>query len=138
VPKVPQVPDVPKVRECSEINMVLVVVDDLMFRSKISTTAKAVGATIAAATTVEAAVARARELTPSLVILDLDSVRTQPFEVLRRFSAEPELVGIPTLGFVAHVHADVIRQARALGIGEVLARSAFVATLPEILTRATT
>ena len=138
MPKVPQVPDVPKVRECSEINMVLVVVDDLMFRSKISTTAKAVGATIAAATTVEAAVARARELTPSLVILDLDSVRTQPFEVLRRFSAEPELVGIPTLGFVAHVHADIIRQARALGIGEVLARSAFVATLPEILSRRAT
>jgi len=118
--------------------MVLVVVDDLMFRSKISTTAKAVGATIAAATTVEAAVARARELTPSLVILDLDGVRTQPFEVLRRFSEEPDLASIPTLGFVAHVHADVIRQARALGIGEVLARSAFVATLPEILSRRTT
>jgi CheY-like chemotaxis protein len=118
--------------------MVLVVVDDLMFRSKISTTAKAVGTTIAAATTVEAAVARARELTPSLVILDLDGVRTQPFEVLRRFSADPDLVSIPTLGFVAHVHTDVIRQARALGIGEVMARSAFVATLPDILSRATT
>ena len=117
--------------------MVLVVVDDLIFRSKISTTAKAVGATIAAATTADAAVARARELSPSLVILDLDSVRTQPFEVLRRFAEEPDLVSIPTLGFVSHVHADVIRQARALGIGEVLARSAFVATLPDILSRAT-
>jgi CheY-like chemotaxis protein len=118
--------------------MVLVVVDDLMFRSKISTTAKAVGATIAAATTADAAVARARELNPSLVILDLDSARAQPFEVLRRFAEEPDLVGIPTLGFVSHVHADVIRQARALGIGEVLARSAFVAALPDILSRATT
>jgi CheY-like chemotaxis protein len=116
--------------------MVLVVVDDLMFRSKISTTAKAVGVTIAAATTADAAVARARELSPSLVILDLDGVRTQPFEVLRRFAEEPDLVSIPTLGFVSHVHADVIRQARALGIGEVLARSAFVATLPDILSRA--
>ena len=117
--------------------MILVVVDDLMFRSKISTTAKAVGATIAAATTADAAVTRARELMPSLVILDLDSTRTQPFEVLRRFSEAADLASIPTLGFVAHVHADLIRQARELGIGQVLARSAFVATLPEILSRET-
>ena len=117
--------------------MVLVVVDDLMFRSRISSTAKATGVTIAAATTCDAAVTRARELKPGLIILDLDSGRTQPFEVLKQLRADPELAGIPTLGFVSHVHADAIRQARALGIGEVLARSAFVGALPEILARAT-
>jgi CheY-like chemotaxis protein len=116
--------------------MVLVVVDDLLFRSKISTAAKGVGATIAAATTADAAIARARELKPRLIILDLDSARAQPLEVLRRLAAEPELAGIPTLGFVSHVHTDVIREARALGIGEVLARSAFTTSLPDILRRA--
>jgi CheY-like chemotaxis protein len=117
--------------------MILVVVDDLMFRSKISTAAKGVGAPIAAATTAEAAITRARELKPALIILDLDSGRTQPFEVLRQLAADPDLASIPTLGFVSHVHADAIREARALGIGEVLARSAFSATLPDILARAT-
>jgi CheY-like chemotaxis protein len=116
--------------------MILVVVDDLMFRSKISTAAKAVGASIAAATTVDAAITRARELKPSLIILDLDSARVQPLEVLRRLAADGELATVPTLGFVSHVHADLIRQARALGIGDVLARSAFAATLPDILSRA--
>lgn len=116
--------------------MVLVVVDDLLFRSKISTAAKGVGATIAAATTADAAIARASELKPRLIILDLDSARAQPLEVLRRLAAEPELAGIPTLGFVSHVHTDVIREARALGIGEVLARSAFTTSLPDILRRA--
>jgi CheY-like chemotaxis protein len=115
--------------------MILVVVDDLMFRSKISTAAKAVGATIAAATSAEAAIARARELKPALVILDLDSPRVQPFEVLRRLAADEELSRTPIVGFVSHVHAETIREARALGIGEVLARSAFAATLPDILTR---
>jgi CheY-like chemotaxis protein len=115
--------------------MVLVVVDDLMFRSKISNAAKGVGATIAAATTAEAAIARAREVKPQLIVLDLDSARTQPFDVLRQLAADPELSAIPTLGFVSHVHAGAIREARALGIGEVLARSAFAATLPEILAR---
>jgi CheY-like chemotaxis protein len=113
--------------------MILVVVDDLMFRSKISTAAKGVGAQIAAATTAEAAIARARELKPALIVLDLDSGRTKPFDVLRRLAADPELCSIPTLGFVSHVHGDLIREARALGIGEVLARSAFSAALPEIL-----
>lgn len=113
--------------------MVLVVVDDLMFRSKISSAAKGVGAAIAAATSADAAIARAREVKPRLIILDLDSRRTEPFEVLRRLAQDSELATIPTLGFVSHVHADAIRQARALGIGEVLARSAFVAALPGIL-----
>ncbi len=115
--------------------MILVVVDDLMFRSKISTAAKAVGATIAAATTAEAAVARAKELRPALIILDLDSAKVQPLEVLKQLAADPELNAIPTLGFVSHVNADRIREARVLGIGEVLARSAFAASLPAILSR---
>jgi CheY-like chemotaxis protein len=115
--------------------MVLVVVDDLMFRSRISSAAKAVGVTIAAATTADAALTRARELKPSLILFDLDSARTEPFEVLRKLQDDPELAAIPTLGFVSHVHTDVIRQARALGIGEVLARSAFVSSLPDILAR---
>ena len=114
---------------------VLVVVEDLMFRSKISTAAKAVGVTIAAATTADAAITRAREVKPSLIILDLDSARVQPFDVLRKLAADAELASIPTLGFVSHVHADAIREARSLGIGEVLARSAFSANLPDILSR---
>lgn len=115
--------------------MILVVVEDLMFRSKISTTAKALGVAIAAATTADAAITRARELKPELIVLDLDSARTQPFEVLRRLREDPELAKVSTLGFVSHVHADAIREARGLGIGEVLARSAFAATLPDILGR---
>src|SRR5262245_28551258 len=51
--------------------MVLVVVDDLMFRSKISSAAKGVGASIAAATSADAAIERAREVKPRLIILDL-------------------------------------------------------------------
>jgi len=115
--------------------MVLAIVDDLLFRSKISATAKAVGATIAAATTADAAITRAHEVKPSLILLDLDSARTQPFEVLRRLAADRELAGIPTIGFVSHVHASAIQQARALGITQVLARSAFAESLPEILRR---
>jgi CheY-like chemotaxis protein len=113
--------------------MILVVADDLLFRSKISTAAKALGVIVRAATTPEAALERAREDQPTLVLIDLDGQRPAPFEVLRRFSEDADLRGLETVGFVSHVHADLVRQARALGIGQVLARSAFVAGLSDLL-----
>jgi PleD family two-component response regulator len=113
--------------------MILVVADDLLFRSKISTAAKALGVVVRAATTPEAAIDRAREDKPTLVILDLDGQRPAPFDVLERFAQEPELQRLSTIGFVSHVHADLVQRARALGIGSVLARSAFVAQLPGLL-----
>ena len=113
--------------------MILVVADDLLFRSKISTAAKALGVIVRAATTPEAALARAREDRPTLVLIDLDGQRPAPFDVLEGFAADPSLRTLTTVGFVSHVHADLVHRARALGIGSVLARSAFVVQLPEIL-----
>ncbi len=113
--------------------MILVVADDLLFRSKISTVAKRLGVTVRAATDPEAAIARAIEDQPTLVLLDLDGQGPAPFEVLRRLAHDPALKRLPTLGFVSHVHADLVQQARSLGIGKVMARGAFVTELPNIL-----
>ena len=115
--------------------MILVIVDDLLFRSKISSAAKACGVTIRAATTSDAAMQRLSEERPTLVIFDLDSARTRPFDVLKHMAGDPNYASIPTLGFVSHVHTEIIREARAHGVGQVLARSAFVTSLPEIVER---
>lgn len=113
--------------------MILVVADDLLFRSKISTAAKSLGVAVRAATTPDAAIERAREDRPTLVLLDLDGQRPAPFVVLERLAADPALRSLETLGFVSHVHAHLVQRARELGVGTVLARSAFVAQLPQIL-----
>ena len=113
--------------------MILVVADDLLFRSKISTVAKSLNVVVRAATTPEAALERARADRPTLVLFDLDGQRPAPFDVLDRFARDPDLRQLQTVGFVSHVHADLVHKARSLGIGQVLARSAFVAQLPEIL-----
>jgi CheY-like chemotaxis protein len=113
--------------------MILVVADDLLFRSKISTVAKSLGVVVRAATTPEAAIERATADAPTLVLLDLDGQRPGPFEVLQRFASDPGLRALRTLGFVSHVHADLVRKARELGIGSVMARSAFVTELPALL-----
>lgn len=113
--------------------MVFVAVDDLMFSSRISTTAKAVGAGIRFTRSPEAVVAAAREAVPSLVILDLNSGRVRPLEIVAALSADPALRTVPTLGFVSHVDSATIDAARQAGVGRVLARSAFVEQLPELL-----
>ena len=46
---------------------------------------------------------------------------------------DPELGSIRTLGFVSHVDAERIQAARAVGIDEVMARSAFATQLADIL-----
>ncbi len=112
---------------------VLSVVDDLMFRSRISTVAKAVGVRHIVATSPAAAIDRVRTERPDLVLIDLDSGRTQPMELLQALQADPDLAVVRTLGFVSHVHAHLIQQARGLGIGRVMARSAFVAELEGLL-----
>lgn len=113
--------------------MTLVAVDDLMFSSRISTAAKAVGATIRFTRSVDAVVAAAREGAAALIILDLNSARLRPLEIVAALQADPALAAIPTVGFVSHVDATTIQAARAAGVGRVMARSAFVEELPGLL-----
>jgi CheY-like chemotaxis protein len=115
-------------------SMILCAVDDLMFSIKISTAAKALGAEVFFERSPDQVVPRIREKMPRLVILDLNSTKLQPLEVIAQLKAEATLRDIPTIGYVSHVQTDVIAAARSAGIDEVLARSAFAEQLGEILT----
>jgi CheY-like chemotaxis protein len=115
--------------------MILAVLDDLMFTSKIKTAASQLGVPIAFARSSAAALADMRMNPPSLVILDLNSPRVDPLGTVESMKADPALAAIPTLGFASHVQTDVIEAARRAGVGEVMARSAFAQRLPEILER---
>jgi PleD family two-component response regulator len=114
--------------------MILCAVDDLIFSIKISTAAKALGAEVFFERSPEHVVSRIREKMPTLVILDLNSTKLRPLEVIAHLKADATLRGIPTLGYVSHVQTDVISAARSAGIDEVLARSAFSEQLGQILT----
>jgi PleD family two-component response regulator len=118
--------------------MVLCLVDDLIFSVKISTAAKALAAPVFFERSAEMALPRIREKQPSLVIFDLNSAKLRPLEVLALMKTDPALKSIRTLGYVSHVQTDVIAAARAAGIDEVLARSAFSERLGEILSAPST
>lgn len=106
-----------------------------MFTSKIKTTANQLGVAVAFARSADQALADMRNSSPSLVILDLNSARTNPLGIVAAMKQEAALASIPTVGFASHVQTDVINAARQAGVDEVLARSAFTARLAEILGR---
>jgi CheY-like chemotaxis protein len=115
--------------------MILAIVDDLLFVSKIRAAASQRGVTVSFARSSAGALAEMRKSAPSLVILDLNNPRTDPLGTIGAMKAEPGLASIPTVGYVSHVQADLIEAARAAGVDEVLARSAFSERLPAILER---
>ena len=82
-------------------------------------------------------VALAREAQPTCIIFDLDNPRTDPLATVAALKADPATAEVPTIGYVSHVHADLINAAKRVGIGDVLARSAFVGQLAAILGRDT-
>jgi len=115
--------------------MILAVLDDLMFTSKIKTTASQLGAAVTFARSADAALGEMRKAAPSLVILDLNNARMNPLAIVASMKQDPALASIPTVGFVSHVDTATINAARDAGVGEILARSAFTSQLAEILGR---
>lgn len=114
--------------------MVLCVVDDLLFSVKISTAAKALGVDIYFERAADSVLPRIREKRPDLVIFDLNSAKLRPLDAIAGIKADPALKEVRTLGFVSHVQTATIDAARQAGVDQILARSAFVERLGEILT----
>jgi DNA-binding NarL/FixJ family response regulator len=111
--------------------MIVCAIDDLMFSIRISTAAKSLQADVYFERSADKLLDTIRDKRPSLVIFDLNSARMRPLASLKR---DPDLATIRTLGYVSHSDAATIDAARAAGIDQVLARSAFVNQLGGILT----
>lgn len=115
--------------------MVLAIVDDLMFASKIRSAAARIGVPVTFARSPAGAIAAARDTAPLLVILDLNNSRMDPLGTVAALKADTATSGIRTVGYVSHVQGDLIEAARQAGVDEVMARSAFTQHLADILTR---
>ena len=111
--------------------MVLALVDDLMFRSKIKSAATQAGVAVSFAGSSAAALTAMRAAPPSLLILDLNNPRTDPLGTVAAMKNDPALAPVRTIGFVSHVDTAAIEAARTAGVDEVLARSAFTMRLAQ-------
>jgi DNA-binding NarL/FixJ family response regulator len=116
--------------------MIVCVVDDLIFSIKISTAAKQLGVDMYFERSKDKVMQTVRDKQPALVIFDLNSGKLAPIDAIAAMKSEPALATIRTLGYVSHVDTATIERARAAGVDQVLARSAFSERLGEILANA--
>jgi CheY-like chemotaxis protein len=114
-------------------NTIIVAVDDMFFASKIRGTAEALGRQITMVRTAKDLIEQAALLSPSLIILDLNSTRIDPISAIESLKSNPELKGLPILGFLSHVQTDLKQMAEQAGCDQVMPRSAFSQRLPELL-----
>jgi DNA-binding NarL/FixJ family response regulator len=112
---------------------ILVVVDDLIFASKISETARRLEISVEAVR-IEDLAARVRQGPVRAVIIDLNHPSGAAIEAVRALKAGASWRGT-VCGFVSHVQSEIIRAAREAGCDEVLARSAFARDLPQLLAK---
>ncbi len=104
---------------------VIALVRDLMFVSRITASARAVGASVRVVRNPADLGAAAGRLL--IVDLNLDGA----LEAASQWRNEHEASDV--IGFVSHVDAQTIAQARALGIEKILARSRFVQVIEDLL-----
>jgi DNA-binding NarL/FixJ family response regulator len=116
--------------------MIVCAIDDLIFSIKISTAAKSLKADVYFERSSDKLLDTIREKRPALVIFDLNSARLRPLDAILALKRDPDLNATKTLGYVSHVDTTTIEAARAAGIDQVMARSAFVDQLGDILTSA--
>jgi len=111
---------------------VVAYMDDLFFQMKLAETAKHLGLEVKVASSAESLL-QLLDPPPQLVIMDLNA-RSQPLEAMKQLRrAQPDL---RVIGFLSHVQTGLAEQAKAAGFDEVMTRSKFSMSLPDILTSA--
>ena len=113
-------------------HIILAIVDDLFFLSKIQQTAKLLGVTVEPVAP-EKAAERAGQVSARALILDLNHRSGSALETLRAIKADGRIGATQVIGFLSHVQTDLASAAHDAGCDVVLARSTFSQKLPELL-----
>jgi DNA-binding NarL/FixJ family response regulator len=110
----------------------LLLTDDMIFSSRITGTAKALGLKMIVVRSAKDLLVQTQECHPTCVIMDLSQLEMQIEELIRNLkevtSCRPRLVA-----YGSHVDAATLRAAREAGCDLVLPRSQFVEELPRQL-----
>ena len=112
--------------------MVLLVVEDLIFLSKIQQTAQAVGMKVEPVDPRQVE-ERTAQAAVRAVIIDLNHRSGLAVEIVRALKGNPASRQLPVVGFLSHIQTDLAAAAREAGCDLVLARSAFTRQLPQLL-----
>jgi CheY-like chemotaxis protein len=107
------------------------VVTDLIFATRISSEARAIGCTVRMIRKLEVLDELLTHAPPKLLIVDLNAVGIDPLAAIalaRNCDKPPRICA-----YLSHVQHELAQQARNLGTDQVLPRSRFVDELPSLL-----
>ena len=114
---------------------VLVVVSDLLFRSKIDEVARRLGLELRVARSLEQLDRHLARGEPAITLVDLEAETLDTSAAIRRIRDAPWGAAARIVGFAGHTNVSAVQAGRAAGAGVVLARSAFTQELPALLGR---
>lgn len=112
----------------------LILVEDALVETSIRDTVRTLGVNCVWARSGEEALRRASAKPPSVIILDLMSVRIRPLLVLRKLKDDQcPARDVPVVGFVTHTKTDLRTRAHDLGCDFVYTRMELTQQLGSIL-----
>lgn len=114
------------------MSRVLALVDDLMLLSRVREAARGAGVEVRPVRQPAQLLEGVRD-GGGLVVVDADSSRLPWSDALATLRRENLLDTVPIVAFFSHVHPEQAEKARAAGCDRVLARSAFVMALPDLI-----
>ncbi len=112
--------------------MLLVAVRDLFFGSKIDAAARRRGVPVAWAPRGVPLADAVRERRPDVVLADLGEAGAM--DALRALLADRPATRV--IGYLGHLRTDLMDEARAIGVEEILTRGQLSASLEDVLLRA--
>jgi len=121
----------PAAWESGQALKALGLVRDLFFRAKIDAVARATGAEVSYASTLDSALGQCAEGSFAIVFADLSDASLATHESVSRLRAAAP--GARLLGFASHVDLKALRSAREVGFDQTLSREQFTSRLPELL-----
>ena len=108
---------------------VIAVVSDLIFATKIASTAETLGVAVKIVRSLDQLSTRLSQESDALVVIDLETDGLDAESAVRLCRENDRRV----IAFGSHVRADLLAAARDAGADEVLPRSALAARLPALL-----
>jgi CheY-like chemotaxis protein len=105
-------------------------VDDLFFRSKIDATARNLNVPVRFIERKDL-LAACLEGKTAAVLLELSNGSS--LDAIRSLRQDPKTRDVPVIGFLSHVDRDLAREAESAGVTQVMPRSQFAETLPDLM-----
>ena len=105
-------------------------VDDLFFRSKIDATARNLNVPVRFIERKDLT-AVCLEGKTAAVLLELSNGSS--LDAIRALRQNPKTRDVPVIGFLSHVDRDLAREAESAGVTQVMPRSQFAETLPDLM-----